>query len=206
MAAAKTRIVVATRNRDKLREICELLDADRFEILGLDDVQGVPEVEEDGATLEENALKKARVAAQVTGLPALADDTGLEVEALGGAPGVYSSRYAGEGATYADNVRKLLNELRGVPFEQRRARFRCVVALVHDGVEEVVEGTCPGVITEEPRGEGGFGYDPVFLVPEVGKTFAEMSLEEKNAVSHRGKAFRAAARLLRRILEEREAN
>jgi len=196
VAAERRRVVLATRNRDKLREIARLLDPERFKLLTLDDFDDFPEVEEDGATLEENALKKAREVAAATGLLTVADDTGLEVDALGGRPGVYSSRYAGENATYADNVQKLLRELQGVPREKRAARFRCVAAIVDGEREVTAEGVCEGVILEEPRGEGGFGYDPVFFVPEVGKTFAEMSTEEKNAISHRGKAFRKAAEIL----------
>ncbi len=199
MADARRRVVLATRNRDKLREIARLLDPKQFELLTLDDFDDFPEVEEDGTTLEENALKKAREVAAATGLLTVADDTGLEVDALGGQPGVYSSRYAGEKAMYADNVQKLLRELRGVPQEKRTARFRCVAAIVDGSRQVTVEGVCEGLILEEPRGEGGFGYDPVFYVPELGKTFAEMDTEEKNAVSHRGKAFRKAAEILRTL-------
>jgi XTP/dITP diphosphohydrolase len=200
----RIRVLLATRNRDKLREIRALLDPARFEVMGLDEVDGIADIVEDGATLEQNARKKARVAHEATGMVTLADDTGLEVEALGGAPGVYSSRYAGEKATYADNVRKLLEEMRSVPAEKRGARFRCVVAIVYRGGERLVEGICEGRITEEPRGDGGFGYDPVFYVPEVGKTFAQMTLEEKNSMSHRGKAFREAARVLEELAERGE--
>jgi XTP/dITP diphosphohydrolase len=164
------------------------------------DFPGVPDVVEDGATLEQNALKKARAVCAATGIRSIADDTGLEVEALNGAPGVHSSRYGGPGATYADNVAKLLRALAGVPDSKRRARFRCVVALVEPiGAELMVEGTCEGRITTEARGEGGFGYDPVFFVPETGKTFAEMTLEEKDAISHRGRAMAH----MRRLIEER---
>ena len=189
--------MLATRNRDKVFEIKKLLDPSAFEVVSADEIPDLPEVEEDGATLEENALKKARAVARVTGAITIADDTGLEVHALGGAPGVYSSRYAGEGASYADNVRKLLAELQGVPEDKRSARFRCVVAIVDGSHSLTVEGVCEGRITMEPRGSGGFGYDPVFLEPNSGKTFAEMSPEEKNAVSHRGKAFRKVAEILK---------
>ena len=196
MADSRRRIVLATHNRDKLKEIRRLLDPAQFELLTLDDFDDFPEIEEDGATLEENALKKAREVYRATGLLSVADDTGLEVDALGGRPGVYSSRFAGENASYADNVRKLLEEMKDVPPDERTARFRCVVAIVDGRRETTVEGICEGRITTEPRGQGGFGYDPVFSVPEAGKTFAEMSAEEKNAVSHRGRAFRKAAQVL----------
>ena len=202
MADSRRRIVLATHNRDKLKEIRRLLDPAQFELLTLDDFDDFPEIEEDGATLEENALKKAREVYRATGLLSVADDTGLEVDALGGRPGVYSSRFAGENASYADNVRKLLEEMKDVPPDERTARFRCVVAIVDGRRETTVEGICEGRITTEPRGQGGFGYDPVFWVPEAGKTFAEMSAEEKNAVSHRGRAFRKAAQVLQQWFGE----
>src|SRR5262249_53401198 len=159
----------------------------------------VPEVDETGSTLEENARLKAVALTEATGHAALADDTGLEVDALDGAPGVYSSRYSGEHATYADNVAKLLGALEGVPADRRTARFR-TVALVRfpDGRELVAEGAVTGTIASYARGEDGFGYDPVFVPDEGdGRTFAEMTLAEKSAVSHRGRAVRAAAALLR---------
>ena len=194
------RIVLATANQDKVREMRHALDGLDVEILTRDDFPGVPEVVEDGATIESNAAKKARAVCEATGLPAVADDTGLEVDALDGEPGVLSSRFAGEGATYADNVRKLLREMEGVPANERSARFRCVIALVEpSGAEVFVEGNCEGAIAAAPRGDGGFGYDPVFFVPSRGCTFAELSLEEKDRISHRG---RAMARM-RRVLEER---
>ena len=195
-------LVIATRNPDKLSEIREILADTGIDIVSVSDFEGVPEVEETGATLEENALLKARAVHRATGLPALADDTGLEVDALGGRPGVYSSRYAGENATYADNVRKLLQELEGVPAEQRTARFRCVAAFVTDHHEETSEGICEGVIIQEPRGEKGFGYDPVFYLPEFGKTYAEMTPEEKNRVSHRAKALNRMKEKLERFFGE----
>jgi len=154
------------------------------------------EVVEDGNTLEENALKKARGAADFTGLLALADDTALEIETLAGAPGVRSSRFAGEGATYADNVRKVLRLLNGVPWELRRARFRCVMALAEGRWHHTVEGVCEGYITLEPRGTQGFGYDPIFYLPEWGMTFAEMDIRQKNRISHRGQALEQVKRIL----------
>ncbi len=152
---------------------------------------------EDGTTCEANAIKKAQSAARFTGLPAIADDTGLEVAALDGRPGVYAARYAGESATYEDNWRKLLRELNGVPVSRRQARFVTAAAIAYpDGRVQMALGTLDGVITEQPRGTGGFGYDPVFLVPEKEKTLAEMTPEEKNQVSHRARAFQRAKELL----------
>lgn len=189
-----TRLVLATANPDKAREIAALLHG--FDVVPRPD--DVPDVEETGSTLEENARLKAVALVEATGCAAVADDTGLEVAALGGAPGVYSARFAGEGATYADNVARLLRELEGV--DDRRARFRTVaLARFPDGREVVAEGVVDGVITSVARGEGGFGYDPVFQPDEGdGRTYAELSLEEKNALSHRGRAFRALAGSLAR--------
>jgi len=196
----KKRIVLATGNQDKVKEIVEILKNPDIELLTLEDFPGAPEVVEDGETLEENALKKARVIFEFTQLPAVSDDTGLEVEYLNGAPGVYSSRYSGENATYADNVKKLLGALQGVPPGKRQARFRCVVALYSENDIRIVEGICEGEITEQSRGNGGFGYDPVFFVPAQGCTFAEMDLNLKNKTSHRAKAFLK----LRNLLENKE--
>lgn len=194
------RILLATGNRDKVKELRAALDGLAVEILTRDDFPDAPDVVEDGATLAENARKKARELVYATGVAAIADDTGLEVDALGGAPGVHSSRYAGPGATYAENVTKLLVALEGLPQAARTARFRCVIALaLPNGTEEHVEGVCEGTITEARRGSGGFGYDPVFLVTATGRTFAEMSIDEKNRISHRGLAMMA----MRRLLEER---
>ena len=193
-------LVLATNNRDKVRELRHALDGLPVRILTPDDYPGLPEVVEDGATLEENSLKKARALCEATGLPAVADDTGLEVDALDGAPGVYSSRFAGPDVSYEENVRELLRRMKGVPKSKRTARFRCVIALVEPGGAEVlVDGVCEGTILDEPRGAGGFGYDPVFLIPSRGRTFAELSVEEKNEISHRGLAM---ARM-RRVLSER---
>ncbi len=183
------KLLLATRNRDKVREIRSVLADLDVELICAADVPDLPEVEEDADTLEGNAIKKAMTLHKMTGLPTLADDTGLEVEALGGAPGVFSSRYAGPDATYADNVQKLLQAMRDVPESRRQAQFRTVIAFAHDGQVETVEGVCRGVITTEPRGSNNFGYDPVFYVPDLGKTMAEMTLEEKNRISHRGRAL-----------------
>lgn len=188
-----TRLVVASKNPDKIAEVEAILA--EAGVVG-EIVRGLEwdDVDETGRTLEENALLKAGAVAAATGLPALADDTGLEVESLGGRPGVYSARFAGPDATYADNVAKLLSELEGVM--DRRARFRTVVAVVdpRSGGRWTAEGVVEGRITEAPRGGEGFGYDPVFEVD--GRTFAEMSSEEKNRISHRAKAIRALAELL----------
>ena len=183
------KIVLATGNQDKVKEIVEILKNLDIELLTLKDFPGVPGVVEDGKTLAENALKKARIISGFTKLPAVSDDTGLEVDALNGAPGVYSSRYAGEHATYADNVKKLLGDLENVPPEKRQARFRCAVAYYSENSTQIVEGVCAGEITDQPHGNQGFGYDPVFFVPEYDCTFAEMDLNLKNRISHRAKAF-----------------
>jgi len=183
-------LVLATHNRHKAAELIALLGGLGITIRTLDEFPDAPDVVEDGDSCEANAVKKARAIAEYTGLPAVADDTGLEVDALGGRPGIYAARYAGEGATYEDNCRKLLRELTGVPCEQRTARFYTVAALAlpSDGIR-VARGTLEGVIAEEARGSSGFGYDPVFLIPELGMTLAQLSADKKNRVSHRAKAF-----------------
>jgi len=195
------RLVLATRNRHKVEEISTLLTGLPVEILSFHDMPGLPEVVEDGATLEENAIKKAEAVARATGLPSLADDTGLEVEALDGAPGVFSARYAGPEGDYEANNTRLLAELGDTPAAARRARFRCVVALAMPGREtRVVEGRTEGTIIETPRGSSGFGYDPLFVPDGHERTYAEMTGDEKNAISHRGKAVRAGIRLVRELL------
>ena len=184
------KIVLATKNKDKIREIKKILSDLPVEIKTMADFEGIPDVEEDGATLEENAIKKATEFHKFTGLPAIADDTGLEVDALNGAPGVYSSRFAGEEASYEDNRKKLLRELENVPEAKRGAQFRCVVAFADGSRRMTTEGIVRGKILREERGDSGFGYDPVFWVPEFKNTFAEIDLEKKNAISHRGIAFK----------------
>lgn len=186
------RLVVASKNPDKVAEIEQVLDE-----LGLagEIVRGLdwPDVEETGETLEENALLKARSVMEAVGLPALADDTGLEVDSLGGLPGVRTARFAGAGASYRDNVELLLQEMTGI--EDRRAQFRTAVALVMpDGSEMVVDGLLDGVIADAPRGDGGFGYDPVFEVDN--RTLSEMGVAQKNTLSHRARALRALAEAL----------
>ena len=190
-------LVLATNNKDKVREIRSILDDLPMIILTADDFLDFPDIEETGETFEENAILKAKGIAEFTGFAALADDSGLEVDALDGAPGVYSSRYAGPGCTYDDNNRKLMKELEGIPDNKRGACFRTVIAIAWDTENvETVEGTAEGVITSEKHGGDGFGYDPVFYYPPANKTFAEMSLDEKNKVSHRGRALVAARELL----------
>lgn len=183
-------VVLATKNRGKIEEFTPLLSIVFQKIITLTDLDSVPDIVEDGSTFRENALKKARFISKFTQKLTLADDSGLEVEALGGRPGIFSSRYAGEGAWDKENINKLLRELSGL--SNRKGRFVCSLALVSPGGKEiVVEGMCEGIIIDEPRGEGGFGYDPVFLIPEMNKTFAELSSEEKNQISHRARAVKA---------------
>jgi XTP/dITP diphosphohydrolase len=195
-------IVVATANPGKLREVRESLGDMEVQILSLTDLSPLPPVKEDGRTIRENALKKARGAARHTGILTIADDSGLEVDHLGGEPGVRSARFAGEAATDAENNRKLLQRLEGVPSAQRGAAFRCVIAVVDPkGQEAWVEGTCRGVIGEQERGTQGFGYDPLFIIHESGKTLAELPLVEKNKISHRGKALAALKEVLKDLLK-----
>jgi XTP/dITP diphosphohydrolase len=186
------RLVFATTNRGKLRELGEMLAPDGVTVVGIADVAPGWSVVEDGATFAENARLKARDVAQRTGLPALGDDSGLEVDALGGRPGVRSSRYAGEHATDAENTALLLHELEAVPDDARGAAFRCALALAWpDGTLVEAEGRCAGWIARAPRGEGGFGYDSVFVDPESGRTFGELPAAAKNAFSHRRRALDA---------------
>jgi len=192
-------LLIATRNPGKLREYESLLNGCGCELVNL---QAYPEidVEETGSTFEENARLKAIACAQTSGLLALADDSGLEVDALGGAPGVYSARYAGPGASDATRVQKLLAELQPVPPGKRTARFRCVIALAWpDGRCETFDGTCEGEVAFEPKGMNGFGYDPIFYMPEHGKAMAELPEEFKNRISHRARAMALAYARLREL-------
>ncbi|HSG98624.1 MAG TPA: RdgB/HAM1 family non-canonical purine NTP pyrophosphatase [candidate division Zixibacteria bacterium] len=189
-------LALATNNLDKVAEIKAVLIDLPLTVLSRRDFLDFPDIPETADDLLGNALLKARGTYEALGAPALADDTGLEVDALGGAPGVFSSRYAGEGATYADNCAKLLRELQGVPTEKRTARFRTVIVIEWGDKTDYAEGVVEGLITDAPAGAGGFGYDPVFYYPPLGKTFAEMTLEEKNEISHRGRALRAARELI----------
>jgi XTP/dITP diphosphohydrolase len=181
-------LVLATRNRGKTAEFRQLLKDFPVEIKNLDHFSPIPEIEEDGKTFEENAYKKASFTARILGIPALADDSGLVVEALGGAPGVYSARYAGASATDEENNTRLLREMEGK--ENRAAAFECVISLaVPTGLALTYEARCEGEIQIAPRGQNGFGYDPIFYYPPLKKTFAELSMEEKTRVSHRGRAM-----------------
>ena len=192
-----TAVRVGTTNANKLRELREMLEPLGYEVRGIDDLDDF-NVIEDGATFADNAVKKARAVVALTGEAAVADDSGLEVDALDGAPGVYAARYAGEGCSSADNRSKLLTEMGGI--DDRRAAFKTVAIVVWpDGSELHVEGVCPGVITAEERGDVGFGYDAVFQPDEGGgATFAQMDSDAKNAISHRGRAFRALLEQLER--------
>lgn len=187
-------LVIATENKHKGEELASILQQEmEIDICTLADFPGVKLPPETGSTYRENAVQKALAAARATGHWALGDDSGMEVDALGGAPGLYSARFAGEGVTYADNRKKVLDLLGDRPDDQRTARFLCTIALASpEGKIEVVEGRCEGRITRRDVGEGGFGYDPIFFLPAYNKTFAELSPEEKNRISHRGLAVRAA--------------
>ena len=191
------KLVLATRNAGKLVEMRRLLEPSGLTVIGLADLPDLPDVVEDGATFAENARKKAETVARLTGLPCLADDSGLVVDALDGRPGIHSARYAGENATDAKNNRKLLDDLTGVPPERRQAAFQCVMALCLPGEETFFfQGRVGGLILEAPQGEGGFGYDPLFLVEGLDQTMAQLSLDTKNRISHRGKALRQAVAFL----------
>jgi len=184
------KIVFASKNEGKTRELKALLEGLKVELLSLRDYPDAPHIEEDGATFYENALKKARIVSEYTGRTVIADDSGLEVDCLGGAPGIHSARYSGAGATDAKNIRKLQEEMEGVPGEQRGAAFRCALVLYRtDGTFEAFEGELKGTISLEPSGSEGFGYDPVFVVPGYGMTVAELDPGTKNRISHRGIAF-----------------
>ena len=194
-------LVLATNNKGKIKEIKQLLADLPITILTADDFLEFPDIEETGETFAENALLKANAIAEFCDLPALADDSGLEVDALDGAPGVYSARYAGEDGNPVNNNNKLIKELKNIPEEKRTARFKCVIAINWgDGTTDTVEGSVEGVIAEDIAVGNGFGYDPVFYYPPAKKRFSEMSMEEKNAVSHRGKALQKARELFVRRL------
>ena len=196
MADQRRQLLIATNNQDKLREIRQILAGSQWKAVGLDAVDPYPEPDETEDTLQGNALLKAREGFRRTGILTLADDSSLEVDALDGRPGVYSARYAGQKATYADNVNLLLNELSGVPDDRRTASFRCIMALVGPGVERCWEGVSEGMILTQHCGENGFGYDPVFWSPELGMTFAQASSSDKHRVSHRGRALEGLVEML----------
>ena len=194
------KIVLATHIKDKCLEMMDVLSNLNIELLTLHEFPEIGEIIEDGATLEDNALIKARTVHKLTKLPALADDTGLEVDALGGDPGIFSARYYGENASYSDNVNKLLKEMKNIPNDKRMAKFRTVMAFVGVKMELITEDYVKGIITNVTKGIDGFGYDPVFYVPEMNKTYAEMSMKEKNQISHRGKALMKMQTLLQERL------
>ena len=195
---AETRkVLVATGNPGKMREVSSILKGMPFDVVSLKDLCISMEVEETGATFEENAILKARAYCDCAGMLTMADDSGLVVDALGGRPGVLSARYGGEGLADEERVELLLGELEGVPWERRTARFRCVIALAWpEGRVETVDGVVEGVIQYEPEGCNGFGYDPVFRLPERGCTTAQLETSDKNRISHRGQAVRKAAKML----------
>jgi XTP/dITP diphosphohydrolase len=195
------KIVLATHNHDKEIELQHSLQGLGVEICSLSEYPDIGEIEETGTTLLENSLLKAHTVHGRTGLPAIADDTGLEVDALDGAPGVYSARFAGVDGTYEDNVNKLLSVMEDVPDDMRSARFRTVISFVDEIQELWTEGFIEGRITEDPRGNMGFGYDPVFYVPRLEKTFAELSTAEKNKISHRGLALQKLRKILINVLK-----
>ena len=196
------KVLLATQNKGKVKELQELLAGEDIEVLSLLDIENWEEVAESGSTFAENAALKARIAAQRTGLVSLADDSGLEVNALHGAPGVYSARYAGEPKDDDRNNEKLLKELEGVPEDQRTARFRCaLVVATPTGEEYLTEGVVEGRILTERRGKEGFGYDPLFYLPDFGRTMAQLNVNQKNKISHRAQAFRKAVPILKELAQ-----
>ena len=196
-AADKPKLLIATRNAGKMRELRQLLGGVPYEIVSLDDLGIADEIAETGATFEENAALKAEGYSRLSGLLTLADDSGLEVDALGGAPGVRSARYAGADASDADRVSLLLKNLANTRADDRSARFRCVIAIAAPGARtRFYASVCEGRIAPAPRGDNGFGYDPIFAFPELGMTMAELPAERKNAVSHRARAAKKAAAAL----------
>ena len=199
------KVVIATHNRHKVQEIRDILSGQEIELLSLDSFPEIGEIIEDGDTLEDNARKKARTVYNATGILSLADDTGLEVEALGGRPGVYSARYSGEHATYEQNNRKLLGELKKFPPEKRKAKFRCVISIIGKGIDEIAAGEVPGRIIDEVRGKNGFGYDPLFMADGYDITYAEMDSDLKNKLSHRARALEKAKIILTRLSGENRA-
>ena len=193
------KLILATSNKDKAREIAEILDGTPFVVTTMKEEGFDPDIVEDGKTFEENALIKARaVHALASGAYVMADDSGLCIDALDGAPGIYSARFCGEDSTYPEKFAKIFEMLKDVPEEKRTAKFVCSIAVVRpDGSEFTVRGEVCGVLHEKPMGDGGFGYDPIFYVPEFGMTTAQMTKDQKNAISHRGKASRAMAEKLK---------
>jgi len=195
------KLVLATHNSDKVLEFKTGLNHVNIDLLPLDQFSNMGEIEETGTTLKQNAKIKAETVFNITQTPTIADDTGLEVDALGGAPGVYSARYSGENATYDDNVNKLIKEMVSVPIQNRTATFRTVICYRDKERELYTEGVIKGIITEKPKGNNGFGYDPIFYISKFNKTMAELTPEEKNTVSHRGNAIRKFRKLLKEIIQ-----
>jgi XTP/dITP diphosphohydrolase len=196
---SKPKILLATNNRDKVREYARLLKGIPYRIVSLEDINISEQVEETGTSFEENAILKAKRYCEISGLTTMADDSGLEVDALGGEPGVRSARYAGKGVSDQKRIDFLLEKLGNVPWEKRQAHFRCVIAIVYPGGKvQTCQGQCSGILTFAPLGEHGFGYDPIFYLPDLHKTMAELSMSEKNAISHRGKAAEEARKTLQR--------
>jgi len=193
----KDKLLLATNNKAKLKEYTRLLQGIPYRIISLKDANINEHVEETGTSFKDNAVLKAKRYAELSGLITMADDSGLEVDALGGEPGVRSARYAGEGASDKERIDFLLNKLVNVPWEKRQAKFRCVIAIAYpNGKMQICQGQCRGVLTFKPLGHNGFGYDPIFYLPNLHRTMAELSFEEKNAISHRGKAAEKARRRL----------
>jgi XTP/dITP diphosphohydrolase len=200
LSEIKAKLLLATNNQGKVREYQALLEGIRYQIVTLSEQGITTVVEEAGGSFEENARLKATALAKESGLLSLADDSGLEVDALGGEPGSLSHRYAGEGATDADRINYLLSKLKNIPEKARTAQFRCVIAIASpEGKVKLCSGICRGIITTAPRGEHGFGYDPVFYLPELGKTMAELLPEGKNRVSHRARSAEKAKEVLKRL-------
>lgn len=196
-------IIIATKNPDKLREIKKLLAMRNLKLKFLP--QSYKSPEENGLTLKENSLIKARSVSEKFNSWGIADDTGLEIDALGGKPGVRSARFAGENCSYLDNVKKVLSLMKGIPWQKRKATFKTVVCIFSpEGKTYFTEGVCRGFITTKPKGKNGFGYDPIFYYPPSGKTFAQMSMKEKNKVSHRSRAFKKARKVISCILQGKD--
>jgi XTP/dITP diphosphohydrolase len=201
MGNLNLKLIIATHNIDKEKELRSVLDDCPVEVISLEQFPEIGDIEETGSTLYENAKLKADTVNRITNLPCLGDDTGLEVDALGGAPGVYSARYAGDKVSYEDNLMKLLSELRSTPSEKRTARFRTIIFYTDGERELYTQGEIQGIITKSPRGSNGFGYDPVFYIPELKKTMAELTSAEKNKLSHRGQAMGKFRKLLLDIIQ-----
>lgn len=190
------KLVIATKNPHKLKEIKEILNFSKVQIFSLNDFKNFPEIKETGKTFYENAYIKAKAINRYTNLPALADDSGLEVKALNYEPGIYSARYAGKNASDSERIKKLLNKMKGIPFERRKARFVCCMVFIDGRKIFNATGFCEGYIATRPAGRNGFGYDPVFYIPDIGKTLAQLAPEQKNIISHRANAVKKIREIL----------